>query len=671
VAKRAITAEDLLKLAFVGEPQISPDGSKICFTKKTVNVDKNKYETHLWVADTETGEHRQFTFGEESEGGARWSPDGKYIAFISRRDKPKTQIYLLPTAGGEARKLTDLPEGACAALRWSPDSKRIAFTFRPVHEDWAEEAGKKREEKGLSTPPYVITDVRYRLDGDGFFIDQHYQLHVIDVETGKTKKLTEEKYGVESACWAPDGKRLCFVTNRSEDPSMTPQYDDLMLVDAGGGEAKKIEGLPDGFKGAPTWSPDGRLIAFAYTAHPEEWWGAWNTKLMVADPSGGGAKDLFEGLDYSLTAVALSDTQEASWDVDLQWTPDSKSLLLNIGQQGSSHVCSIPADGGELKFLTSGSGQIALGNIDRTGKKTGLAMGNALSPAEIAVGNLNGGAIEVRALTRFNRELMGQLKLSKPEEFWTESEDGSKVHGWVMKPHGFEAGKNYPCILEIHGGPTAMYGEVFFHEFQFLAAQGYVVVFSNPRGSTGYGEEFANAITGDWGNKDYVDVMAVADYAAALPFVDTAKMGVMGGSYGGYMTNWVVGHTDRFKAAITDRSVVNLLSFAGTSDFAFVPNTEWRGNAWDEIDHLWQQSPFRYIKNCKTPTMIIHSEGDFRCAIEQGEQLFAAFKRLGVQTKFVRYPKETSHGLSRMGPPDLRIHRLQQIADWWKSHLKD
>jgi dipeptidyl aminopeptidase/acylaminoacyl peptidase len=280
-----------------------------------------------------------------------------------------------------------------------------------------------------------------------------------------------------------------------------------------------------------------------------------------------------------------------------------------------------------------------------------------------------GGPLATKVLTRFNTALMQQLEISAPEAHWIESADGTKAHVWVIKPLGFKTGRKYPTVLEIHGGPHAQYGETFFHEFQVLAAAGYVVVYSNPRGSKGYGDAHCTAIKGNWGQADWRDVQAVIGFMKSLPYVDTGRLGVMGGSYGGYMTNWAISHTDEFAAAITDRCVSNLVSMVGSSDLPLVPGEYWDGNSWDNTEAIWQQSPLKHFGNVKTPTLIIHSEGDLRCNVEQAEQVFVALKLRKVPTRFVRYPSSTSHGLSRSGPPDLRVHRLRQILAWWKKYL--
>jgi dipeptidyl aminopeptidase/acylaminoacyl peptidase len=275
----------------------------------------------------------------------------------------------------------------------------------------------------------------------------------------------------------------------------------------------------------------------------------------------------------------------------------------------------------------------------------------------------------MKRLSNFNGELLGQLTLAKPESAWVTSADGTKVQVWSIKPPNFKTGKKYPAILEIHGGPHAMYGVDFFHEFQTLAAQGYVVFFSNPRGSKGYGRDHCSAIRGSWGSADWRDLQAVIEFMKQRPYVDPRCLGVMGGSYGGYMTNWIIGRTRDFKAAITDRCVSNLVSFPGTTDYLEPPDRYWPGNWWDRPEKLWAMSPLKDLGKCRTPTLIIHSEGDLRCNIEQAEQVFTVLKLNNVPTRFVRYPSSTSHGLSRTGPPDLRLHRLNQILEWWKRWL--
>ena len=673
-SKRAITAEDLLRLRGVADPQISPDGKTILFVEKHVGG-KNEYETNLWVVAVDgTGakraaEPRQFTSGKR-DGHGRWSPDGEKIAFISGREKEKPQIYVMALTGGEAAPLTRFPEGSIKAFKWSPNGRMLAVAFRETHPERTSEAKKDREKTGASTPPYVIDDFHYRYDGDGYFGAQRFQLYVVDAQTGAHRLLRTERAGSFDFDWSPDSSELVMAVNVNREPLLVWWKDDLLRVDAKTGKSQRIDDVPVGPKQTVSWSPDGRFIAFAGREGKESW-GVHNVRLFLYDLKNKQTRDLSGGEDYCLAAATLSDSAEPSFGAHFEWSTDSRRIYTNIGWHGESHIASISATGGSWTFHTKGRANISLGNFSADGTRAALVIADAATPTEVAVGTFagEGGPLATKILTRLNKPTLDELEISQPEAHWIESTDGTKVQVWVIKPPGFKPGRKYPTVLEIHGGPHAQYGETFFHEFQVLAAAGYVVVYSNPRGSKGYGDAHCAAIKGNWGQADWRDMQAVISFMKGLPFVDTARMGVMGGSYGGYMTNWIIARTGEFAAAITDRCVSNLVSMVGSSDLPLVPGEYWRGNSWDDTEAIWEQSPLKHFGNVKTPTLIIHSEGDLRCNVEQAEQVFAALKLRKVPTRFVRYPSSTSHGLSRSGPPDLRIHRLQQILEWWKNYL--
>lgn len=668
--KRAITPEDLLRIQFVGDPQISPDGHCVLFIVKTVN-DKNKYVTNLHSVDLD-GKLKQWTQGEGGAGHGRWSPDGSLIAFTSGRDKPTGQIFLLPTSGGEARKLTSLPEGSLGEFKWSPNGKWIAFTFREQHPDWTEKAQKEREEKGLSTPPRELDSVWYRLDGDGYFGPQRYALYVVNVETGEHKEIHREPIvGFYSFDWSPDSKELAVARTVNKRPWSDKPNDQIFRVTLDG-QAWQLEGLPKGDKGAVAWSPDGKTIAYLGDVSEDDPWGVRNTKLYVVPAGGGEPRCLTDQDDYCLAVGLLGDTREGTEPTPI-WTPDSKALYVAIGWHGELQLGFVQVDKGGVQLLTKGRHGISVGNLSKDGERLACTYGTATMLAEAGVYDLSRSKDAPEVLTHLNKKFHDEIKLSEPEEVWLDSTDGVQVQTWVMKPIGYKEPKRYPAILEIHGGPHAQYGWTFFHEFQVLAAQGYVVVFSNPRGSKGYGESFCAAIKGDWGNKDWEDVQTVTRWMQHQPYIHPGLMGVMGGSYGGYMTNWVVGHCKDFKAAITDRCVSNMVSMSGSSDFPVNKDAYFKGCAWGDLEQiasLWKQSPIAYFDQVTTPMLIIHSEGDLRCNIEQGEQVFTALQVQGIESRFVRYPASTSHGMSRGGPPDLRLHRLGEIVRWWEKHLK-
>lgn len=672
--KRPIRADDLLRIVFLGDPQINPEGDLILFTRKHVDAAKNKYVSQLWSVDLH-GETRQWTQGEASAGAGRWSPDGRAIAFVSGREKPSSQIYLLPLGGGEARKVTNLPEGSIGEMKWSPDGATIAFTFRELSPDRTEKAKKEREEKGLSDPPWEIDSIWYRLDGDGYFGNQRHKLYVVDVASGDHRLLYEAASdGFYSFDWNPDSKELAVIHTASPRPFADPPNLQIYRVDLQG-QAWRLPGLPKGDKGEPRWSPDGKWIAYAGDVDEEDPWGTRNTKLYVVAADGGEPRDLTGHEDYDLAAATLSDTKEAGFGAVLEWAPDSQGLYVQIGWHGESQLGYVDLAKGGTRLLTEGRHSIAVGNLSRDGARIAAIWGHATRLPEIAViaPELATGNPAPKVLTDFNGDFHDEIALSEPEEVWVDSTDGAKVHAWVMRPIGYREPKRYPAVLEVHGGPHAQYGWAFFHEFQILAAEGYAVVYSNPRGSKGYGEAFCAAIRGDWGNKDWDDVQALTRWMQHQTFIHPGLMGVMGGSYGGYMTNWVIGHTDEFRAAITDRCVSNMVSMAGNSDFPFNKDGYFHGVAWGDlkqIEGLWNQSPIAYFEQVKTPTLIIHSEGDLRCNVEQSEQVFTALQQQGIESRFVRYPVSTSHGMSRGGPPDLRLHRLGEITKWWAKFLK-
>jgi dipeptidyl aminopeptidase/acylaminoacyl peptidase len=670
--RRAITPEDLTRFNLVSGPQVSPDGTRIVFVRKQVG-EKNNYTTNLWIADsTGEGEPRQFT-SSGKDSAPQWSPCGSQVAFVSGRDEKKPQIHLICADGGEARRLTRFPEGSIGKAKWSPDGTMLAVIYRETHPDRTRSAGEERKKKGLSDAPWVVEEPWYRLDGDGYFGHQRHALYIVDVATGEHRKLYDkDTNGWFDFDWSPDSKRLALVTNRDRRAMFRIWNYELLLVDASTGRLKALPGVPEGPKTAVRFSPDGKSIAYAGRIGRDASWGVENMELFVADAAKGKPRSLTAKTDYCLTAITLSDTAEAVFDANITWTPDSRRVLAMIGWHGEAHVASIPRRGGSVDMLTSGAAVHDMGNLSADGKTLAMLRSTINVLPEVCAGDVSRDAIDVRQVTDLNGPLLKELSLARPKSKWITADDGSRVHVWIMLPPGHKptSRKKLPAVLNIHGGPHTQYGVGFFHEMQVLAAAGFAVFYSNPRGSKGYGQSHCAAIKGDWGNKDWIDVQAVLELMKSSKFVDASRMGCMGGSYGGYMTNWAIGHTNDFRAAITDRCVSNLVSMAGSSDFMEPPDDYWAGNFWDRPEARWEQSPIKYFGKVRTPTLIIHSEGDLRCNIEQSEQVFAALKIRNIPTRFVRYPRSTSHGMSRMGPPDMRLHRLHEILSWWDRYLR-
>jgi dipeptidyl aminopeptidase/acylaminoacyl peptidase len=672
LSRRPVQLEDLFRFKIAGETQISPDGRHVAFTVKRVDEEKNKYFTSLYLADADRGTTRPFTSDGHGDSSPRWSPDGTQLVFVSDRDKPKSQLYLIPADGGEARPLTKLEEGGFQDPVWSPDGNKIAFLYRATPEPYREAAKKEREEKGFSSPVRVHSKLFYRLDGFGYWDNSFWQLWVVDVATGEAKQLTDEPRSFASPVWSPDGSTIAFIANRREDDDLEPNYEDIWTVPAEGGEIHKVE-APDGPKYGLAWSPDGRWLAYIGTTDPEDFWGGKNERVLVIPSEGSSeVRDLTGASDKSVGYQTLADLHEVGGGKPLVWSPDSRSLYFPISEQGDTKLYRVNLDGSDLIALTPVAHEMGSFGLSADGSRVGVLLGNATETYDVFLANLHSGGCELRRLSNVNSDVLTEVELQIPEDFEVSNGDDGKVNGWVLKPAGFDPSRHYPAVLYVHGGPAAQYGgpSAAFHELQWLAANGYVVLFSNPRGSKGYGEEHCSAIKGDWGNRDWTDIQAVADYGAGLPYVDAGRMAIMGGSYGGYMTAWAVGHTDRFRCAIADRLVNNLHSMAGTCDFPWRHGRVWKGNAWDDPGDLWRCSPLASAGRIQTPLLLIHSDGDLRCPVSQAEELFAALRAQRKTVEFVRYPAESSHGLSRSGPPDLRLDRLRRNLAWLDRYLK-
>ncbi len=665
--KRPITAEDLYKFNLVSSTRISPDGNRVIYAVHRVDEKTEKKYSNLWIAAADgQSPPRQFTFGDQNDTNPRWSPDGSTIAFLSNRNETKkpSQVYLISLAGGEARPLTSI-QGAIGAVAWSPDGKRLALVVRKTDAEVLERE-KDEQKKKLGPVARHYDRLFYKLDGYGYLPKERWHLWVVDAETGETQQLTDHPvYDEQYPAWSPDGQSIAFMSNRSQDPDSYPDRVDLFVIPAQGGEMRKIE-TPVGGKNNPAFSPDGRWIA--YYAQEGEGLEYKNVNVWVVPADGSApARNLTGPYDIQATGWTINDLSESE-TLPPAWSKDGETLYFTAVHHGSTLLKSIPVSGGEPKDVIGEGGVVGSPTFSRDQSRLAYFYGQFADPAQIFIRDMAAG--ESRQITRLNRDLLDQIDLGQVEEVWFKGPDGNDLQGWIIKPPGFDPQKKYPSIMEIHGGPITQYGKFFMHEFYYLASRGYVVYFTNPRGGQGYGEAHTQAIWGDWGNRDYADLMAWADYAEKLPYINKERMGVTGGSYGGYMTVWIIGHTRRFKAAVTQRCVSNFISMWGSSDFNWSFQSMLNDKPpFEALQFFWDHSPIAYIGNAKTPTLVIHNEMDLRCPIEQGEQVFVALKRLGVDTEFVRFPDEF-HGLSRSGRTDRRIARLNHIARWFDRYLK-
>jgi len=664
--KRRITAEDLYQFRLISGVRLAPDGKNVIYAVQRVERKTEKKYANLWLAPVDGGEPRQFTYGDQKDVQPRWSPDGSQIAFLSSRGDPdkEPQIYLIPFGGGEARCLSDI-EGEIDSVTWSPDGRWLLCCVRKTD---AEEVERRKDErkKKLGVVDRHIQRVFYKLDGYGYLPKERTHLWMVEVRTGKAKQLTDHAiYDENDPAWSPDGKWIAFCSNRSQDPDFNPDAVDLYVMPAAGGEFRKIE-TPLGGKDQPSFSPDGRWIAYYGSDGAGEWYRNQNLWIVPADGSLP-PLNLTGRYDIHVAAGVINDLGGAE-QTPPTWSLDGRHLYFPVMLHGSSVLMSVDTQGENLQTVIGEGGVVGAFTFDRVQQRMAYFYGQMHDPGQIYLREMPGEA--ARPLTRLNQGLLEKLDLGQVEEVWYKGPDGNNLQGWIIKPPEFEPGKKYPSILEIHGGPLVQYGKFFMHEFFYLAAQGYVVHFTNPRGGRGYGEAHAGAIWGSWGDADYRDLMAWTDLVSKKAYIDKKRMGVTGGSYGGYMTVWIIGHTPRFKAAATQRCVSNFISMWGSSDmnWSFQQVLDAK-QPFADLQKHWDHSPIKYIGNAKTPTLVLHNEFDLRCPIEQGEQVFVALKSLGVETEMVRFPNEP-HGMSRIGRTDRRIARLNHILRWFDRYIK-
>lgn len=668
-AARLMTAEDLYTFQLPSDPQISPDGSQIIFCLQRVEKETEKKYTNLWLADAAGGRLRQFTHGKQADTMPRWSPDGRTIAFISNRaNEEQAQIYLIPVDGGEARPLTDL-KGNFAAFEWSPDGSKLVCQFRKKDAD-ALEREKDEQKKKLGVSYRHITRTDYKFDGMGYLPQERWHIWAIDAATGEAAQLTEGEFHETEPCWSPDGRSILFASNRDPNDDINLDETELYLIPAEGGEMRAIE-TRHGRKFNATFSPDGRYVAYIGREQPGRWY--QNARLYVAPIDGGGARLIGGELDLHLVGATTGDVFNESAPARPTWSADGRRVTCIATVRGSESLVSLavfePND--EPLWVINEPGVIGGYTFDAGRDRVAYLWSTLDDPAQLHVRDIgeDGAGQAPRTLTALNPWL-AEVETGEIEEVWFKAADGYDLHGWILKPPGFDPAQKYPSILQIHGGPQMQYGNLYMHEFYYLAAAGYVVYWSNPRGGQGYGEAHARAIYGQWGTVDFDDVMAWADYIGQQPYIDRERMGVTGGSYGGYMTTLIIGRTDRFKAAVAQRVVSNFISFYGSSDLNLgLEHLAGSAAPWDDLAGCWAASPISFIGNAKTPTLVIHSENDYRCDQEQGEQVFIALKRLGVDTELLLLPGET-HGVSRGGRTDRRIARLEHMLGWFERYLK-
>ncbi len=655
--KRPFDVNALLDLKRMGDPQISPDGKLVAFTVQSIDVVANKKPQQVWVVPIEGGAPRQITHDGENNQRARWSPDSKRIAYISDRSGSQ-QIWLMDPDGGNAKQVTTFAAEADGVL-FSGDGKNLLFTSAVYPECGADDACNKKildQEKASPLKARIYSELLYR---HWTSWESKRRTHLLSVPAagGAPKDLTPgdrdvpplSLEGIDDYDISPDGSEVCYAMNADPVGAISTNSD-LYVVPIGGGQTRKITATP-GADATPRYSPDGKYLAWRAQLRGGYESDRW--RLMVLERMSGKVTNLTETLDR--------------WVTNFTWAPDSAALFFTSVDRGRQAIQFIPVSGGAIRVAASGDGVLDEMQLTRDGKMMVYTQQTGTSPAEIFRAASSGGAPV--PLTHLNDDVLASHQLTPLEEFWVERDNGSRVQTFVVKPPGFQPDGHYPVILLIHGGPQGFWGHSWTYRWnaQVFAAAGYVVVEPNPRGSIGYGQKFIDEINGDWGGRPFDDLMAVADYIAAeMPYADGSRMTAAGASYGGYMADWLEGHTQRFKALISHAGIYDLPSEFGATEELWFPLWEFGGTPWDKPEVYSKWSPSNYAKDFHTPMLVINGELDFRVPYTQGLQLFTALQLQKVPSKLLVFPDE-GHWVLK---PQNSILWYKTFIEWLDSWVK-
>lgn len=665
--KRPMKQDDFKNVNVISDPVMMPDGTGYAFVINKP-ADDDSYQSNIYVQSlTDEEKYAPWTFGSNKNSAPRFSPDGKQMVFESDRSGTG-QLWIMNVNGGEARQLTTFKNGA-SNPQWSSDGSEIIFTASlESGEDVNEQVEQTKEEKEQKQAEkqkqaLVIDRLQYKAEGIGLKDDKKTQVILYDVNNETFHQLTTAEDHHDFQDMSPDGERMLMLANLDEEADYTLR-NGLYELEIATGHVKELTNEKQSYSSA-RYAPDGEKIVLI--GNERGYRGATQDELYVLDASGNHSQILSETWDFQIGDVLIGDMRLGEAETGPVWSKDSTRIFFIRSEKGATQLCAVDLVG-NLEVLYDENQHVFGFAYDATTGNFVLGVSSPENPGDLVHLKEDG---TKKCLTEVNKTFLEQVDIASVEEVSYHAEDGVAIQGWLMKPIHFEADKKYPLILEIHGGPHMMYGNTFFHEMQVLAAEGNAVLYLNPRGSYGYGQAFVDGCREDYGGQDYRDLMqGIDDALATYDFIDETRLGVTGGSYGGFMTNWIVGHTNRFKAAVTQRSISNWLSFYGVSDIGYF-FTAWEHelDLLDDSRALWDISPLKYADNVTTPLLIMHGEEDQRCPIEQGEQFYVALKHRKKDTTFVRFPG-AGHELSRGGAPAMRIERLKHMCRWFREYLK-
>jgi len=647
-AKRAITLADMAKIKSVGDPQRSPEGKWVAFTVGSTDADKDKHDSDIWMVSWDGSQQVRLTSSPDGESSPRWSPDGRFLSFLASRgteDEKKlgAQVWLLNRVGGEAQRLTEI-KGGVSSYAWSPDSKRLVIVSQDINP--ADEPEKMEGWKRKTKPPVVIDRYHFKQDREGYLQRFYSHLYLFDWESRKVETLTSSPYDDENPVWSPDSTRIAFVSNRAPDPDRTEDSNVYVIEAKAGVQPHQLTTFP-GPDTQPAWSPDGRTIAYLQGDEPR--FSAYNLSRLAVVPAEGG------------TPTILTSALDRPVEGRFQWTADGKNILFVFEDDRATYLGKVAVAGGPVERLTPGHRTISNLSLGADG---GLALLSGTSGEAGEVYAFENGAL--RRLTHQNDALLAEVQLGITEDFTSKSKDGTVVNGLIVKPAGYVAGKRYPTLLWIHGGPNGQDQYSFGFDREFFAANGYVVLAMNYRGSSGRGSAYQKAIYADWGHKEVMDLLGAVDQAVAAGVADPDRLGIGGWSYGGMLTDYTIASDPRFKAAVSGAGSALQLTMYGVDQYIVQYEHE-LGVPWKNRD-AWLKVSYSFFQadRIKTPTLFMGGDKDFNVPLVGGEQMYQALKSQGVETQLVIYPGQF-HGISM---PSYQRDRFERDLAWYDKHLK-